>query len=88
MARYIFLCLALSPRDGGWVRLSNPRDGQSWFQSEEDAWLFIEAFWGLIVLHGDFISLDVRRTIRFRLGPAFDFMSSAGRPDIIQGTHV
>ena len=29
------------------MRLSNPRDGQSWFQSEEDAWLFIEAFSGL-----------------------------------------
>ena len=58
MAYYAFVVLALSPRDGGWVRLFGT------FPSGEDAWMTVIDFWELLVYNGD-TTVDVRRTIVF-----------------------
>ena len=62
MPFYAFVVLALSPRDEGWVRhhLIAPH-----FPSEENAWVAVIYFWDLMVLSGDYITIDVRRTIVF-----------------------
>ena len=57
MARYVWVINALSPRVGGWVRCF----GQ--FRSEDLAWQRVEMFWDLMVLHGDYVTVEVVRTI-------------------------
>jgi hypothetical protein len=59
MARYVFVVRALSPRDGGWVRIGGH------CPSERLALEFIELFWGLLVDHGDFVAVEIVRTIAF-----------------------
>ena len=59
MARYVWVVRALSPRDGGWVRMGE------YFPTEQAGWEYIELFWVMFVLAGDYITLDVVRTIRF-----------------------
>ena len=62
MPFYAFVVLAFSPRDGGWVRVDLIAP---YFLSEEDAWNAVILFWELMVLHGDYITVDVRRTVIF-----------------------
>ena len=57
-ARRVFIVRALSPRDGGWVRLFE------YFPTEEMAWEAVERFWGLLIGE-NYITIDVRRTIQF-----------------------
>jgi hypothetical protein len=59
MPRYAFIVKALSPRDGGWVRVGG------YFQTEEDGWQFYCQFFFLMVLSDDYITVDVQRTIVF-----------------------
>ena len=61
MARYVWYCVGFSPRDGGWVRFGFFR----YCSSEEMAWESICWLWDLMVLAGDYITVDVRRTIAF-----------------------
>ena len=58
MSRYIFIVRALSPRDGGWVRLFFGE-----FDCEEDAWKSVILMWDLMVCSGDYTTVDVVRTI-------------------------
>ena len=59
MPRYAFIVKALSPRDGGWVRVGG------YFKTEEDGWQFYCLFFWLMVLSDDYITVDVQRTIVF-----------------------
>ena len=61
MQRYIyaFIVKALSLRDGGWVRMGG------YWQTEEDGWQFYCQFFDLLVLHGDYTTVAVERTIVF-----------------------
>jgi len=59
MPRYAFIVKALSPRDGGWVRLGG------YFPTELDGWQFFRAIFPLIVLSGDYTAVKVERTIVF-----------------------
>ena len=61
MARYIWVVRALSPRDGGWVRCIG-----KWFKSEEDAWEMVLQFWPLMVNAGNYVTIEVVKTIAFR----------------------
>jgi hypothetical protein len=51
---------AFSPRDGGWVQLSIGG------RTEEQAWQAALMLWDLLVLTGDYVSIDAKGTIRFR----------------------
>ena len=59
MARYIFFCRGFSPRDGGWVRFGGT------FNDEETGWKCIILIWPMIVDHGDYVTVDVKKTITF-----------------------
>ena len=59
MPRYTFIVKALSPRDGGWVRVHGH------FDNAEDAWGFIVAIWPLIADSSDYVAVKVVRTIAF-----------------------
>ena len=59
MARYRWIILAWSPRDGGLVRIFG------YFKTEPDAWDCITQFQVLIQLHGDYEGFQVKRIIRF-----------------------
>ena len=60
MPRSAFIVKALSPRDGGWVRLGG------YNQTEEDGWQFYCLFFPLILPpHGHYITVTVERTIVF-----------------------
>jgi len=63
MARFVWVIKALSPRDGGWVRWAC--GGMGHFETEEDAWRFVIAMWGVAVAAGDYETMDVVRTIAF-----------------------
>ena len=69
MPRYAFIVKALSPRDGGWVRLGSYGAGGAggpwYFETEEEGWQWIEFLWPLMVLSGDYVTVTVERTIRF-----------------------
>jgi len=58
MSRYIFIVRALSPRDGGWVRLFFGR-----YFRMEDGWKSVILMWDLMVGSGDYTTVDVVRTI-------------------------
>ena len=60
MPRYAWVIVALSPRDGGWVRFGNQ------CRSEELGWKAVEFLWDLMVLAGDYVTVDVKKTISFR----------------------
>ncbi len=60
MARYTFVCMAFSPRDGGWVRTIGS------FGTENEAWEAFIMFWDFMVASADFTTLTVKKTIRFR----------------------
>ncbi len=60
MAKYVYVVYAESPRDGGFVRIFGH------FQTEKLAWEAVEFVWDLMVLAGDYIGVEVRRTIAFR----------------------
>ena len=49
-----------SPRDGGWARLHIGG------RTEEEAWRAVLMFWDFMVLAGDYESITVKHTIRFR----------------------
>jgi len=59
MPRYAFIVKALSPRDGGWVRLGG------YYQTEEDGWQFYCLFFPLMVSSCDYTAVTVERTIVF-----------------------
>ena len=59
----MFIIKAWSPRDGGWVRFLP--EGFSNFKSEEIAWEAIQFFWHMMVLAGDYVTVDVVRTTAF-----------------------
>ena len=59
-ARCRWIVRAFSPRDGGWVRLA-----LDYFYTEESAWIGVILFWDLMVMAGDYTTVDVKRTIRF-----------------------
>ena len=61
MPHYMFIIKALSPRDGGWVRFLPDSN----FKSEEIAWEAIQIFWHMMVVAGDYVTVDVVRTIAF-----------------------
>ena len=69
MPRYAFIVKALSPRDGGWIRLgtygAGGAGGPWYFETEEEGWQWIEFLWPLMVLSGDYVTVTVERTIRF-----------------------
>ena len=58
-ARYVWIVIALSPRDGGWVRMFGK------FRTENDAWRAVHWFLPLMELAGDYVSVDVVKTISF-----------------------
>ena len=60
MPRYRYIVKALSPRDGGWVRL------RGYYQTEEEGWQFYCLFFPFMVLSADYITVTVERTIVFR----------------------
>jgi len=58
MPRYAFIVKALSPHDGGWVRLGG------YYQNEENAWQFY--FQKIDMISScDFTAITVERTIVF-----------------------
>ena len=59
MAHYVWVVLVLSPRDGGWVRHGGH------FRTEEAGWQYMEVFWNMLVMAGDYVTLDVKKTISF-----------------------
>ncbi len=60
MGRYVWIVRALSPKDGGWVRTL----GMHW-ASENDGWEAVYNFFDLMVAHGDYVTVEVVRTIAF-----------------------
>ena len=60
MPAIVYVLRALSPRDGGWVRLGGNHC------SEKRAWKFVEVMWPLLVLHEDYVTIEVVRTITFK----------------------
>ena len=60
MPRCVWIVLAFSPRDGGWMRIFDT------FKVQRYAWQAVEFFWQLMVLHGDYETVEVKRTIAFR----------------------
>ena len=60
MAQVVFVVRALSPRDGGWKRVFRQ------FRTGEEAWLAVTQFWPLMVLSGDYVTVEVLRTVSFR----------------------
>ena len=61
MARYVFIVIADSPRDGGRARVFPGH-----FRTERRAWVAVQVFWLLFVEAGDYGTIDVVRTIAFR----------------------
>ena len=59
MPKYVWCIRALSPRDGGWVRLHGH------FPSEDLAWQWVIFQWPLMVLANDYVTVDVFKTIKF-----------------------
>jgi len=60
MPRYAFIVKAFSPRDGGWVR------NGGYFSTEEDGWnYYVWILLPLMVLSGDYLTVNVERTIVF-----------------------
>ena len=59
MARFAWVIKALSPRDGGWVHVFGD------FKNEEMAWTAIQMFCDLMVAAGDYVTINVVKTIRF-----------------------
>ena len=59
-ARNWWVLYAFSPRDGGWVQLGITG------RTEEQVWRAALMFWDLMVLTGDYVSIDAKGTIRFR----------------------
>jgi hypothetical protein len=64
MPRFVWVIRAFSPRDGGWVRMLGLRP-QGHYNSEEMAWKCVCAFWDLMVMSGDYLTIDVVKTIAF-----------------------
>ena len=60
MPRYVWIVLAFSPRDGGWVRIFEQ------FNVQRKAWQAVIFFWPVMVLSGDYETMEVKRTIAFR----------------------
>ncbi len=58
-ARYRWAAYAFSPGNGGWVRFNFGA------RTETEGWTFVEQFWDLMVLAGDYETVDVKRTICF-----------------------
>ena len=52
---------AFSPRDGGWVRFLPDSNSKS----EEIAWEAVQIFWLMMIPMGDYVTVDVVRTIAF-----------------------
>ena len=69
MPRYAFIVKALSPRDEGWVRLGSygagGEGGSFYFRTEEQGWHLVCMLWDLMVDSGDYLTVDVERTIVF-----------------------
>ena len=61
MARFVWVVRALSPRDGGWVRCL-----AKMFLSEEDAWKMVLIVWEFMVNAGDYVTIEVVKTIALR----------------------
>ena len=59
MPHYAIIVKALSSRDGGWVRLGG------YWPTKESAWQFVGLFLALQVLSGDYVTVNVQRTIVF-----------------------
>ena len=59
-ARYRYIVFALSPRDGGWVRVFQP------FKSENDALTAVELLLPLIQLSDDYDDIQIVKTIVFK----------------------
>ena len=59
MARFVWIVLVYSPRDGGWVRLADH------FRSGEMAWQFVVLMWDMMIAAGDYETVDVKKTIAF-----------------------
>ena len=57
MARLVWIVLAYSPRDGGWVRMGGH------FRSRETGWQFVELMWELMIHAGYYETVDVKKTI-------------------------
>ena len=57
MARLVWIVLAYSPQDGGWVRMGGH------FRSRETGWQFVELMWELMIHAGDYETVDVKKTI-------------------------
>lgn len=64
MPRFVWVIRAFSPRDGGWIHFQGVQP-LGHYDSEFDAWTCCELFWGLMVLSGDYVTLDVVKTIAF-----------------------
>ena len=66
MARLVVVIRCLSPSDG------DDEDGHCWtrivghFHSDEDAWRGVETMWDMMVLAGDYVTVEVVKTIAFR----------------------
>ena len=58
MVCYAYIVCAFSPRDGGWVRHDT-------LSSETLGWQYIELFWEMLASTGDYVTLDVKKTIAF-----------------------
>ena len=59
MVRFVWIVLAYSPRDGGWVRMGEH------LPSRETAWQFVVLMWEFIILARDYDTVDVKKTIAF-----------------------
>ena len=58
-ARSVWAVRALCPRDGGWVRVFH------YFRSQQHAWQLVQLMWDMMVMAGDYVTVDVFRTIKF-----------------------
>ena len=58
MARYVYIVRALS-RSDGWARLNYASVRETW------CWEFVTWFWDMMVEAGEYITVDVKRTIQF-----------------------
>ena len=65
MPAYVWIIRALSPRDGGWVRVLWPLPDARHSPREDMCWTMICFFWDMMVMAGDYVTVDVKRTIAF-----------------------
>ena len=61
MAHVVWIIKALYPEGGCWVRVF-PRFA---WRVQEDAWKVVIQCWNKIVEAGDYVTIDVVKTIRF-----------------------